>query len=82
MLTTKVVFPKDPPSTEKVDLPVIVDLPVEDTQRAEELRLLDTYAGLAMQAACMDSRWFSIDQMTEWSFKVARAMLRARDKST
>jgi len=86
----------DVPLTQKIDqstneLPVI-DIPPEKPifdmdalykiqEEAEEHRLLDEYAGQAMQRACMDSKWANLDQMADWCFSVSNAMLRARGRA-
>jgi len=78
----------DQPTT---DLPVL-DIPPEKSifdmdalykiqEEAEERRLLDEYAGQAMQKACLDSKWANLDQMADWCFSVAKAMLRARGRA-
>ena len=86
----------DIPMTQKIDQPTnelpVLDIPPTELifdmdalykiqEEAEEHRLLDEYAGQAMQRACMDSKWANLDQMADWCFSVAQAMLRARGRA-
>lgn len=81
------IIKKDAPATEETivtanahDLP-IVDISAEIPKLSSEERTLrDDFAIAALQATCNDNDWISADQMADWCYKQADAMMKARDK--